>query len=141
MSIKNYESVVIINAALDDEQIDSIVKTIQNLITDNGGQINEIDLWGRKRLAYPINKSKSGYYAIFRFSCNSEFIAKLERMYRLDENVIRYITILLDKEAIEYYEKQKEEKAKQPAVEENIATEEVKSNESQEVQNNASENN
>lgn len=111
MLTKHYESVVIINAALDDEQIDSIVKTISNLITDNGGLIEDLELWGRKRLAYPIEKAKSGYYAIYRFASNPEFISKLERMYRLDENVIRYLTILLDKHAIAYYEKLKEQNA------------------------------
>lgn len=104
MITTNYESVVIANAALDDEQIDAIVKNISDLIKDNGGEITELELWGRKRLAYPINKSKSGYYAIYRFSANPAFIAKLERMYRLDENIIRFLTTVLDKKALEYYE-------------------------------------
>lgn len=108
--MKHYESVVIINAALDDEHINSTVESFSNIIKDNGGEIVDLDLWGRKRLAYPIKKSKSGYYAIYRFTSNPEAIAKLERMYRLDENVIRYLTIVLDKKALEHYEKLKEQK-------------------------------
>lgn len=144
MSQKNYESVVIINATLDDEQINSIVKTIQSLITDNGGEINEVDVWGRKRLAYPIEKAKSGFYVVYRFTSNPEFISKLERMYRLDENVIRFITIALDKHALAYYEKVKEEKANQKELAEN-STDEVYENNQETVldneQNNESVNN
>lgn len=144
MSQKNYESVVIINATLDDEQINSIVKTIQSLITDNGGEINEVDVWGRKRLAYPIEKAKSGFYVVYRFTSNPEFISKLERMYRLDENVIRFITIALDKHALAYYEKIKEEKANQQEVVEetkNEEYEEIKETELLNEQTNESVNN
>ena len=110
MKTNHYESVVIINAALEDEHIDSLISRIEEFITTNGGNISEIEKWGRKRLAYPIQKSKSGYYAIFRFSSPRELIAKVERTYRLDENIIRYITIVLDKRAIEYLKKQKTKK-------------------------------
>jgi len=114
--MKHYESVVIINAALDDEHINSTVESFSSIIKDNGGEILNLDLWGRKRLAYPIKKSKSGYYAIYRFTSNPETIAKLERMYRLDENVIRYLTIVLDKKALEHYEKLKEQKNEENTV-------------------------
>ncbi len=116
MITTNYESVVITNATLDDEQINSIVKNITDLIKENGGEITEIELWGRKRLAYPINKSKSGYYTIYRFKANPAFIAKLERMYRLDENIIRYLTIVLDKKALEHYENLKKQKEEENTV-------------------------
>jgi len=66
-----YESAVLINAALDDQQIDSILNRIKDLITNNGGEIRELDNWGRKRLAYPVDKSKIGYYAIFRFEAQA----------------------------------------------------------------------
>ncbi len=110
MAIKQYESVVVINAALDDDHINGIIKTISSLITENSGKIIDLNIWGRKRLAYPINKSKSGYYAVYRFTAPAELIAKLERMYRLDENVIRYLTILLDKKALAHYAKLDAEK-------------------------------
>ena len=58
-----YESAVIINAALDDEQIESVISRIKETITNNGGEIREIENWGRKRLAYVVKKSKIGYYA------------------------------------------------------------------------------
>ncbi len=105
MKTNTYESAVIINAALDDEQIESIISRIKEFITNNGGEIREIENWGRKRLAYMINKSKIGYYVIFRFDAPTNIISKMERNYSLDEHILRYLTISLDKDAIEFLEK------------------------------------
>lgn len=121
MRINVYESAVMINAALDDELIDSIIARIKETIINNGGEIREIENWGRKRLAYMVKKSKIGYYAIFRFTAPSKIIAKLERFFSLDEQILRYLTIKLDDEAIEYLEKNKivpVEEAVAPVVEE-----------------------
>ena len=68
MKSQTYESVIIVNAALDDSQIDSVVGRVKNTITTDGGNIIDIEKWGRKRLAYPIQKSKNGYYVIDRKS-------------------------------------------------------------------------
>jgi small subunit ribosomal protein S6 len=102
-----YESAVMINAALDDELIDSIVSRIKETIINNGGEIREIENWGRKRLAYVVKKSKIGYYAIFRFTAPSKIIAKLERFFSLDEQILRYLTLKLDGDAVDYLEKNK----------------------------------
>lgn len=102
-----YESAVLINAALDDQQIDSILSRIKDFIINNGGQIRELDNWGRKRLAYPVDKSKIGYYAIYRFDAPSDMIAKLERIYSLDEQILRYVTLKLNNDALEQLEKNK----------------------------------
>ncbi len=112
MNQRTYESVVIINAALEDDQIEIALKKIQETIQTNGGNILEIDKWGRKRLAYPIQKSKSGFYTVFRFEAPSDLIAKLERHYQLDETIARHLTIVLDKKALEFYSKEKDKKAK-----------------------------
>lgn len=101
--VKNYESVVIINAALEEEQVESIITKLVDNLKINGAEVLDVDKWGRKRLAYPIQKSKSGYYLLIRYDAPSELISKFERMLRLDENIIRYITILLDKKALQYY--------------------------------------
>lgn len=90
-----YESAVLINAALDDQQIESILSRIKDVITNNGGEIRELENWGRKRLAYPVEKSKIGYYAIYRFDAPSDLISKLERAYSLDEQILRFVTLKL----------------------------------------------
>ena len=108
MRKRTYESVVIINAALEDEQVEATISRMQETITTHGGELIELDKWGRKRLAYPIKKAKSGYYVVIRFNATTDLVATLERNYRLDENVIRYLTIQLDKFALEAIAKQKE---------------------------------
>jgi len=96
-----------INAALDDDQIEVEVSRLQENIINFGGEIIEVEKVGRKRLAYIVNKSKIGYYAIFRFNAPSNIVAKLERSYSLNDNVLRFLTILLDQDALEYFEKNK----------------------------------
>ncbi len=107
MKTKAYESAVLINAALDDEQIENIISHINDLLVNNGAEVKEIDRWGRKRLAYMVKKSKIGYYAIFRFDAPTNIIAKLERLYVLDEQILRHLTIELDGDAVEQLEKNK----------------------------------
>lgn len=133
MRKRTYESVAIINATLEDDQIESTISRMQETITTHGGEILDLDKWGRKRLAYPINKAKSGYYVIFRFNAATDLVAILERNYRLDENVIRYLTIQLDKFAIEAIAKQKEsaKNAEAAAVAAAAAEAQLKTTESQ----------
>ena len=102
-----YESAVMINAALDDDQIEGVISRIKETITNNGGEIRDMENWGRKRLAYVVKKSKVGYYVIFRFNAPSSIVSKLERFYLLDEHVLRFLTITLDSDAIEHIEKNK----------------------------------
>lgn len=102
-----YESAILVNAALDDQQIEAILTKVKDFILNNGGQIREFENWGRKRLAYPVEKSKIGYYAIFRFDAPSDIVAKLERTYSLDEQILRYVTLKLNNDALEQLEKNK----------------------------------
>jgi small subunit ribosomal protein S6 len=104
MNNRVYESAILINAALDDEAIKTLIGRVKETITTNGGEILEIEDWGRKRLAYQIKKSKIGYYSIFRFNSLPDLIPKLERYYQLDESVLRYLTITLSKDALDQIE-------------------------------------
>jgi small subunit ribosomal protein S6 len=105
MSNRVYESAVLINAALEDEQIQSIISHIKEIIVNSGGEIKDIEDWGRKRLAYMVKKSKIGYYVIFRLNAPPNIISKLERYYKLDESILRFLTISLSKNALEQIEK------------------------------------
>jgi small subunit ribosomal protein S6 len=127
MRTRTYESVAIINATLEDEQIETTISRILEVITSHGGEVLDVDKWGRKRLAYPIQKAKSGYYVVIRFNAPTELISVLERNYRLDETVIRYLTVTLDKFAIEAIAKQKESSKTAETVVEEAST---KTNES-----------
>ena len=104
MKNRVYESAVLINAALDDETIKNLIARIKDTISTNGGEMMEVEDWGRKRLAYQVKKSKIGYYSIFRFSSSPDLVPKIERFYQLDENILRYLTITLSKDALEQIE-------------------------------------
>ncbi len=107
MTKKMYESAVLINAALEEDQIQSIISRIKELISSNDGEITDVEDWGRKRLAYMIKKSKIGYYIIFQFNAYPQIISTLEKFYKLDENILRYLSIKLTKNALEQIEKNK----------------------------------
>ncbi len=124
MRRNHYETAVIINAALDDEQIEAVVAKITGIITDGGGEISETEKWGRKRLAYTINKNRIGYYVIYRFEAPVDLIAELERLMKIDESVVRFLTIRLEKEALEYFATRKFE-AETAEAESEVAEEEV----------------
>jgi small subunit ribosomal protein S6 len=99
-SKNTYETTIILNASLDDTQIDTAIGRVQETISKNGGAITALNKWGRKRLAYPISKKTNGFYVNIEFTAPSPLIALLERSYQLDEMVLRYLTIKLDKKAI-----------------------------------------
>jgi small subunit ribosomal protein S6 len=100
-----YESTFIINASLDDAQVDAVIARVHDVIAKNGGSVTALNKWGRKRLAYSINKKTNGFYVNIEFSAPGPLLAALERSYQLDEMVLRYLTIVLDRKAIAAREK------------------------------------
>jgi small subunit ribosomal protein S6 len=97
---KIYETTFIVNAALDDAQIDAVIEKVKDVIVKNGGDVRSLEKWGRKRLAYTVDKKNNGFYSFFEFKGPGDLIAKLDRHYQLDEQIIRYLTIQLDKKAL-----------------------------------------
>jgi small subunit ribosomal protein S6 len=95
-----YETTVIVNASLDDAQIESTIARVQETITKNSGTITALNKWGRKRLAYPIHKKTNGYYVHIEFEGPPSSIGVLERAYSLDELILRHLTIKLSKNAL-----------------------------------------
>jgi len=94
--IRHYETTIIINGALEEDNINQVVARTTEFITRNGGDIKEADHWGRRRLAYPINKKNNGYYVQFTVDAPGEFIPLLDRFYQLEEHIIRQLTLQLD---------------------------------------------
>jgi small subunit ribosomal protein S6 len=95
-----YETTIIINASLEDTQVDAVIARAQETITKNGGAITALNKSGRKRLSYSINKKTNGFYVSIEFTAPGELIGLLERSYQLDEMILRYLTIKLDKKAL-----------------------------------------
>jgi len=97
---KIYETTFIVNASLDDAQIDGVIEKAKEVVTKNGGEIRDLFKWGRKRFAYPLRKKNNGFYVVAEFSAPGDVVGKLERHYELDENILRYLTLVLDKIAL-----------------------------------------
>ncbi len=106
--LNQYETVFIITPVLSDPQMKETVQKFKNLITDNGGEIVHEEEWGLRKLAYPIQKKTTGFYALIEFKASPDFISKLETEYRRDERIIRFLTVKLNKYAIEYNRKKRE---------------------------------
>jgi len=97
-----YESTAILNAALEDADVEVATKRITDFITENGGKLVEVNKWGRRRLAYPINKKFNGYYVYMVFEAPASMLPLLERFYVLDENTLRHLTLQLDPKLREF---------------------------------------
>ncbi len=93
--MNKYESVIIIKPNLEDGEIEGIITEITDLINQDG-KVLEVDKKGVKKLAYEIEKCKEGYYITFDFEVKSEIIIELERHYRINENIIKFITLRKD---------------------------------------------
>ncbi len=112
-----YEFTYIVNAVLSEEQIKAVVERINKLIKENGGEIKDVDEWGSRRLAYPINKKRNGYYVNMYMDAPGEFIVRLERALEIDDDILRYMTLRMDAKMIRNYEQKKSSKpAAEPAA-------------------------
>ncbi|NLK89777.1 MAG: 30S ribosomal protein S6 [Clostridiaceae bacterium] len=92
---RKYEVVYILNPALGEEAVNAIVERIQALI-ESSATIDQVDVWGRRRLAYEIDDQKEGFYVLVNFSAEGEFPKELERVLRITEGVLRYMVIRTD---------------------------------------------
>lgn len=94
--MRTYETTFIVDSLIRPEETEEIINKIEKFISNNGGLIKKIDRWGKKRLAYEIKKRQYGYYVIIRYGAPPKLNRLLEKEYQLDENILRYLTIVLD---------------------------------------------
>lgn len=95
-----YENVVVLNPSLNDEEIKSAVDKISDLIKNSDGEVLKADNWGKKKLAYELNKQKMGVYLLFIFKAPSSAIKKLEGLFKVFDPVIKFMVIKLDNKQI-----------------------------------------
>ena len=105
--MNHYETVFILNPVLSEDQIKETVKKFEDLLVSNGAKMISKEDWGLKKLAYPIQHKKSGFYHLFEFTVPGEVVNTLELAFRRDERVMRYLTVNLDKHAIAWAEKRR----------------------------------
>ena len=92
----NYESVLIARQDLGASQVNSIVEDLSSVIKKEGGEVVRVDNWGLKNLAYRIKKNRKGHYVILNIAAPASAIAEYERVMRVNEDIIRYMTVKVD---------------------------------------------
>ncbi len=107
MALNNYETVFILTPVLSDSQMKDAVDKFRNVLKDHGAEIVHEENWGLKKLAYPIQHKSTGFYTLIEFDAEPGIVATLETEYRRDEKVMRFITVALDKHAVEYNAKRR----------------------------------
>lgn len=110
-----YETVFILTPVLSDEQAKEAVAKFKSLLKDGGAKMHHEEDWGLRKLAYPIQKKSTGFYHLVEFEAEGSVIADVELAFRRDERVIRFLTVRMDKHAIEYAEKRRSNKSKEKA--------------------------
>ena len=91
-----YELAVVVNAKIEDDARAAVIEKVQNYVTRFGGQISDVEEWGKKRLAYEVQKMREGYYYFIHFEAETTAPAEIEARLRIMENVIRYLCVRQD---------------------------------------------
>ncbi|HYU18765.1 MAG TPA: 30S ribosomal protein S6 [Chloroflexota bacterium] len=94
--MRDYELMVVLTPELDDEAVASTTERIRSLVTTRGGEVVDVQAWGRRRLAYPIQKFRDGHYAVAKLKLSPDAAEPLDRSLKLTEPVIRHLLVRLD---------------------------------------------
>ncbi|MHC3993862.1 30S ribosomal protein S6 [Thiomicrolovo sp. ZZH C-3] len=113
--MRHYENLVIVKPTLTEEEIKNSIAAIEAVITENGGEIVARDEMGMRKLAYPIEKSPRGYFHVVYYMIEPSAIAEIERRFRINEELLRYVTIKYDSKREVKAWNDMVEKTKQPA--------------------------
>lgn len=124
MSKNYYELTYIINPVLEDDQYQEIISKFTGVIEENGGEIDEVDEWGIRKFEYEMDGKTSGFYVNAFFHAPGDLIAKLERALRIDDNIMRYLTLKYDAKMLRHRELQKKDAVPSVFVEEETSEEE-----------------
>ena len=105
--MKNYETVFILNPVLSDDQMKDTVEKFVKVLKKGKADVVNVEQWGLRKLAYPIQHKSTGFYNLIEFSAAPELVNTLETEYRRDESVMRFLTTVLDKHAVIYNERRR----------------------------------
>ena len=122
--MRRYETVHVIDSTLEPERIESIISRVNEIVTKGGGTIIDEKRWGKRRLTYEINKRQYGYYTILNYNAPTSVVQELEKFFRINQYVLRYLTIHIDSKELKLIE-QDEERRK---IEEKKALEAAQAN-------------
>jgi small subunit ribosomal protein S6 len=92
-----YEHVYLARQDITTQQVDAITKTIEELIKKEGGKVDRIEYWGLRQLSYKIKKNRKAHYTLMNIDASSEILTEVERQISLNENILRHLTLKVDK--------------------------------------------
>ena len=95
--MRNYECIFILHPSFDEEAVKTAVDKFKGVIETEGGVIDNVDLWGKRRLAYEIDKVNEGVYVLVNFQAEAELPKELDRIFRITDGILRHIIVKLDK--------------------------------------------
>ncbi len=114
--MRKYETFFIVDPDLPDETNSAVDTKVQSIVTANGGEVLTYSPWGKRKLAYPIRKRTRGLYVLMEYSGEADMVAELERNLRIDERVLKFITVKLEDRFDPEKEKERRAAAAQAAV-------------------------
>lgn len=106
--LQSYETTIIVTPVLTDAELKDLLANYVKLLKDNGAEIVHEDYWGLRQLAYPINKKTSGFYFTVEHKSPGELIEKVELLFKRDDSVMRFLTVKLDKFAVDYNDRKRQ---------------------------------
>ena len=91
--MRKYETIFILHPSLDEEAVKANIEKIKGVIENGGGTVENVDFWGKRKLAYEIAKVNEGFYTLINFEANTELPKELDRVFRITDGVIRHIVV------------------------------------------------
>lgn len=113
--MRQYETMVLLSPNLTDEAVEEKISAFEKQVADGGGEVLNVDRWGKKRLAYPIKRQRHGFYYVITYRAESATVQEIERGMRLSEDTFRYMTVRMDPDLLRKLEKNAERAAAKEA--------------------------
>jgi small subunit ribosomal protein S6 len=95
-AMRKYETTFIINPELEEKAIEEVIEKVKGIISNNAGEVVNVDNWGVKKLAYEVKKRRSGYYSCIQFNGTSETLDELSRNFRIMDDLLKFIIVRLE---------------------------------------------
>ena len=91
--MRKYETIFILHPSLDEEAVKANIEKFKGVIENGGGTVDNVDFWGKRKLAYEIKKISEGYYTLVNFTADTELPRELDRIFRITDGVMRHIIV------------------------------------------------
>ncbi|MEE0776899.1 MAG: 30S ribosomal protein S6 [Bacillota bacterium] len=91
--MRNYETMYVLRPDMDEEQVNAAVEKFSGIIAANGGEVTKVEHWGKRRLAYEVQKLREGYYVLCYFTAGADLPKELERNFKISDEVIRFLVV------------------------------------------------